>query len=161
MISIGLFTFKMLPEVLEYCMEPPEKIALELENFYNLPYRGKLLKNNSKVFKTRLRSYRAKKPVSIVSPSNLFSNQENVPLDWLDQSLPWVYILPKNQKVSPTAISKSKSFPTSIFSKCQSFPASGLPKSKSFPTSGQRSSKNVKVSPLVDSGLPKKGKFPH
>ena len=74
---------------------------------------------------------------------------------------PWVYILPKNQKVSPTAISKSKSFPTSIFSKCQSFPASGLPKSKSFPTSGQRSSKNVKVSPLVDSGLPKKGKFPH
>ena len=31
----------MLPEVLEYCMEPPEKIALELENFYNLPYRGK------------------------------------------------------------------------------------------------------------------------
>jgi len=41
MISIGLFTFKMLPEVPEYCMEPPEKIALELENFYNLPYRGK------------------------------------------------------------------------------------------------------------------------
>ena len=49
--------------------------------------KGKLYKkNNSKVFKTRLRCHRAKKPVSIVSPSNLFSNQENVPLDWLDQS---------------------------------------------------------------------------
>ena len=44
--------------------------------------KGKLKKKiNSKVFKTRLRCYSAKKPVSIVSPSNLFSNQENVPLD--------------------------------------------------------------------------------
>ena len=40
MIGIGLFAFRMLPEVLEYCVEVPEKKALALKNFYNLPYRG-------------------------------------------------------------------------------------------------------------------------
>ena len=48
-----------------------------------------------------------------------------------------------------------------VFQKREHFPTSGLRKGKSFPNSEQRSSKNVKVSPLVDSGLPKKGKFPH
>ena len=74
------------------------------------------------------------------------------------QETPWPLPCPP---MGVYSAKKSKSFPTSIFKKCQSFPASGLPKSKSFPTSGQWSSKNVKVSPLVDSGLPKKGKFPH
>ena len=33
--------FRTLPEVLEYHVEVPKKIALGLENFYNLPYRGR------------------------------------------------------------------------------------------------------------------------
>ena len=34
-----LFTALLPPGVLEYCIESPEKIALELNNFFSLPYK--------------------------------------------------------------------------------------------------------------------------
>ena len=34
---MGLFMSQMLPDVLEYCIEAPVKIALEIKNFYILP----------------------------------------------------------------------------------------------------------------------------
>ena len=39
----------MLPDVLKYCIEAPVKIALEINNFYNLPSREKATFSGIKV----------------------------------------------------------------------------------------------------------------
>ena len=42
-MGIHLFTSKMLSDVLEYPVEVPDKLALQLENFYISPSREKAL----------------------------------------------------------------------------------------------------------------------